>query len=143
MTAHRMGESQDIDFTVPEPMSEGQALAILRLWWADEGCTWKADHTGYGRDKGEWCVALDWTTDSTYALDADWVSYTWQFYGTTIAEALSDAATWVARLAPWKPCPECDGKGEWNGEPCDSCATIGLAAQPTPALIGSSTGAEQ
>lgn len=107
--------------------TEAAAVETLNNLWADEGCSWSADHTGYGRDKGEWCLTLSWNTDSLYILEADWVTLDWHFYGDTIGEALNDAAWWCVDLAPWEPCPECDGRGEWQGVPCDRCATSGLS----------------
>lgn len=114
-------------------------VAILRLWWADEGCSWKVEHTGYGRDKGEWVVMLEWTTDQTYFHDADWATLTWQFHAADIFDALDDAALWVAQLAPWKPCPECDGHGEWQGKTCTDCEGTGRPHLTLAATNGSSS----
>lgn len=109
-------------------MSEQTSTAIVPSgqtidWlWSDEGCAWRVEL----HDGKYWTVVLEWVTDRTYTHDADWVTFTWEFYADTIDEALTDAAEWCQRLAPWRRCAACDGRGEWNGNRCDECVGSGL-----------------
>jgi hypothetical protein len=106
---------------------EAKAVSVLRELWSDEGCRWQATHTGYGHDHGAWLVTLEATLDTLPFHDTDWVTLTWQFYGESIAEALEGAAEWVGQVNVWRPCPECDGQGEWNHARCADCEGTGLS----------------
>jgi hypothetical protein len=105
----------------------GDELARL---WSDEYCSWRIEHHGqpWSEPSDPFVVVLEWVEEGLNVHHADWVTYTWQFYGANVEEALVEAVNWVARLAPWRPCAECDGKGIWNGVPCADCGTTGLAA---------------
>jgi hypothetical protein len=100
--------------------------ADLNDLWADEGCVWRIEHTGYGSDPGYWVLTLEWTNDGTNEHHADWVTLTWQFYGDTVDEVLADAVTWCWALNDWRTCRECDGRGEWQGVACGACDGTGL-----------------
>lgn len=101
--------------------------ACIDALWNDEGCSWSARYDG-----GKWwTVVLEWTTDRLYVHDADWATLTWEFYDESLDVALLDTVKWVEQLAVWRRCPECDGRGEWNGNRCDECNGSGLDSGST------------
>lgn len=104
---------------------------VLNDLWSAERCTWRIEHHG---GSGPWVVLLEWTQEYDNTHDADWVTFTWQFYGDTVDEALAGAVGWCERLWPWRRCDACDGLG-WCGrmldrKPCDECRQTGLAEAP-------------
>lgn len=96
--------------------------------WSDERCEWKAVYErSMGSDGGWWNVYLEWTSEYGNPHEANWVTYTWQFYDRTAEAAMTEAVAWLEALAPWEPCRECDGQGVWNGVACPDCHMTGLA----------------
>jgi hypothetical protein len=85
------------------------------MWMVGEQDSWRVEHTGYGSQKGEWCLTLESTTGapSGGAEDA-WTTLSWQFHGDTVDEALVKAVNWCSLLMdvadrgePW--CFSCGG----------------------------------
>lgn len=99
----------------------GEVLSDL---WSAELCSFKVE---YHAGMTPWVVLLEWTSEYGNDHHAEWTTYTWQFYGDSVTEALYEAVAWCEGLLPWEPCRECDGNGEWNGERCDDCDGTGLA----------------
>lgn len=112
-------------------MAASELAMDLSKLWSDEYCAWSVryDASWGRRDLGTWVVVLTWATDRDTRHGAEWVEYTWEFYGDTLDEALEQAFGWVSELSVWKPCCECDGLGEWAGIPCNDCNQTGLANQ--------------
>lgn len=100
---------------------------LLSDWWADEGCHWHLDYDQAASASDPWTAVLEWTTENAWLHDAWFVTFTWHFYGRTADDAVTEALSWVSALRPWTRCAECDGQGEWNGQPCEDCAGSGLA----------------
>lgn len=105
----------------------GERIAEL---WDAERCTWHIEYHGsrWSPTTDPYVVLLEWTQESGNEHHADWVTWTWQFYGSSAEEAMTEALRFCEELAPWAPCGECDGRGAWNGQPCPTCATTGLAS---------------
>ena len=103
-------------------MSEQANEQRITELWSDERCDWSVRF-----DDGKWWyVVLEWTDERAYTHAADWVTYTWEFYDESLTVALGDAVAWLEKLAPWRRCMACDGRGEWNGNRCDECDGSGL-----------------
>jgi hypothetical protein len=102
--------------------------------WSAEQCAWHVDFNGgsfYPGAVDPWNVVLEWSDDHALLHDADWLTYTWHFYGATVEEALSGAVEWCEGLVPFERCSGCDGEGEY-GRPgerveCEDCGGSGLA----------------
>lgn len=110
-----------------EPVASDLGADLSDLWSA-ETCGWHVDYDGGAGSVWPWTVILEWSSERGNPHSADWVTYTWQFYGETIDRALSEAVEWCEGLVPWEPCGECDGTGSWNGrDPCGDCQATGLA----------------
>lgn len=111
---------------------------VLNDLWSAERCAWRIEHHG---GDGAWVVLLEWTQEYDNPHHADWVTFTWQFYGDTVDEALSDAVKWCEELWPWRRCDACDGLGWWgrmpDRKPCDECHQTGLASASVTARSGS------
>lgn len=109
---------------------EGEALVYaaydLSELWSDEGCKWHLRFEGI-LDDTSWVVSLTLDTDRNLPHQATLMRLTWEFYGSTPGQALSEALHWTQQLQPWRCCAECDGDGAWGGHPCESCDGTGLA----------------
>lgn len=120
------------DAVVGERADLGMVLEYL--WW-DERCSWHIDFDGSAGSSEPWTVILEWTQEYNNPHQADWVTYTWQFYGATVDEALADAIAWCEGLVPFERCGACDGDGEYTSGStvvaCEDCGGTGLA-NPTP-----------
>lgn len=102
----------------------GRALEDL---WSDELCCWRVERHG---NETPWCVILEWTQERDNEHHADWTTFTWQFYGESVEEALADAVEWCRGLLPFRHCRECDGRGEYGGPrgatvACEDCGGTG------------------
>lgn len=107
-----------------ESVSLGDTISDL---WSDERCAWHVDYDDSAGCDDPWLAVLEWTQEYGNPHSADWVTYTWQFYGHAIEEALREAASWCEGLIPFAPCRECDGLGGWQGKTCSDCNGTGLA----------------
>lgn len=115
-------------------MSDDTDLGIVIAdLWNDEGCNWHIDFDSGAGATAPWIVILEWTQEYGNAHGADRVTFTWQFYGATVDEALRDAAGWCEALAPWARCAACGGDGVYNSLSgrtiCDECNGSGLDAE--------------
>lgn len=112
----------------------GLMLELEGLWF-DEGCSINLRFED--NDCEQWCLMLTWASDSGNPHGADWAEYTWQFYGSTPEESLTDAIEWCRGLLPFEACHACDGRGWYfmstrDAEAgiqtqCDECDGSGLA----------------
>lgn len=111
--------------------------ADLSDLWDAEVCSWRIEHRP---GHLPWTVLLEWTDEHDGRHDALWTTFTWEFYGDTVDEALSGAVEWCWELAPWRRCDACGGEGRYWGPPnrmsvhrerrrlrCDECKGSGLA----------------
>lgn len=100
--------------------------------WSEERCNWSVEYVAsyWTEDPNPWLVSLEWTSEYENPHHADFVTYTWQFWGGTAIEAMGDAAKWLDELAPWRRCGACDGVGRYSTvDPCDSCGGSGLESE--------------
>ena len=118
------------DMAQDETVDLGADISDL---WCDEGCSWHVDYDAGAGSASPWLVVLEWVQEGglPYHRDVEWVTWTWQFYGDTVDEALGDAAEWCWALVPWRRCEACDGAGEYGMKGgkvrCDECDGSGLA----------------
>lgn len=119
-----------------EPRGESSAdlgIRLSDLWYA-ERCGWHINFDGGAHSDNAFIVELEWTQEHDNAHQADWITYTWQFYGDTAEEALRDAVEWCEGLVPFEQCGACGGEGEYNTSAgratCEECAGSGLAHHP-------------
>lgn len=100
--------------------------------WSDEGCAWSMRFEGAAGTSDPWCVSLERWMENDVPHHADFMRLTWQFWGGSPVDALTEALSWVRGLEAWRPCSECDGFGWWgrvpDRKPCDECHQTGLAA---------------
>lgn len=83
---------------------------LLAELWSDERCDWRVEHHGVPWNKTDdpFIVVLEWTQEYGNDHGADWTTFTWQFHGSSVEDALEIAVEWCEELAPWASCDECD-----------------------------------
>jgi hypothetical protein len=108
------------------------AAEKLSELWFDEGCSWGLtfDQNPYPpKSPFPWCLTLEWATEHDTPHNADFCTYTWQFYGASAEECVNDALKWATGLLPFKRCASCDGDGAYGAKvKCIDCGGSGLAS---------------
>lgn len=82
-------------------MNTEEALAVIGELWCAERCNedYHYEPSSYGNSHAH-IFTLEWTDEYDSRHQADYTTYSWQFYGDTFEEAVVAAAQWCQALAP-------------------------------------------
>lgn len=83
---------------VTEAADDDLGIRLSDTWLAEQA-SWHVDFDEGAHVSWPWTVVLEWTSERDNPHHADWVTYTWQFYGETVERALTEAVEWCEAVA--------------------------------------------
>lgn len=92
------------------PSLNDLATRLSELWDA-ERCDWTlrfdAPSAYDKRDRGSWCLLLEWTQERGNSHHADWSTHTWEFWAYVADDegpeaAFVEAVKFCEELLPWR-----------------------------------------